>query len=131
MGATIGALTFDYDLIWQRPAPVIVGSDVQARDGSTMSIRVLSPSQSEKVVSLRYEWESWAAYEALQAMALLGGTYTMRPEGRISSTYTVRFAADNPVPQPKHSYFDDVSPGDFSGYTTDHWTGTINVIIVG
>ena len=130
MAATIGALTFTYDLIWQRPLPVVVGSDVQARDGSTVSIRVASPSQSEKVVTLRYDWESWATYEALQAMALAGGTYTMRPETSVSTTYTIRFAANDPVPHPKHSIFDDVSPGDFVGHETDLWSGQINVIIV-
>lgn len=131
MGATLGTVTFTYDLIWQRSLPNIVGSDVQARDGSLVSIRVASPSQAEKVVSLRYTWESWATYEALQTLALAGGTYTMVPELRTGTSYTVRFAADNPVPLPKHSYFDDVSPGDFNGYVTDHWSGSINLIIVG
>lgn len=131
MAAYLGSVTFSYNLIWLRPAPNIVGSDVQARDGSFVSIRVASPSQTERLVQVKYAWESWATVQALLQLALTGGTYTMKPEDGVATTYTVRFAADSPVSLPKHSTMDEeVSPGVFVGKRTDTWEGTLNLIVV-
>lgn len=132
MSVYIGSLQFDHDLIWTRPQPNTVGSDKEARDGSWVMVRVVSPSQTERKAILKYQWETWETYEALALMARTGGVYTMKPENDVSTTYQIVFAADNPCPKPQHSVMEEeVSPGVVIDEETDLWDGIINVFVIG
>jgi hypothetical protein len=130
MAITLGAISFWQPLVWKNKSkPVVIGSDVRARDGEIISIRGTDITQHQ-YATLAYEWEPWSTVVTLRTYWAAGGTYTMKPEDG-ATTYTVRFQAQDGVTEPKHVAFGtDVAPDAMAGTYLDYWSGEINVVII-
>ena len=127
----IGSITLEYPLLWLRRRPKVLGADTMCRDGSVVSVRAASVSQTERFAKLRAQWITFSQLETLRAMAATANTYSMQPE-YASTAYSFRFAAENGVSDEKHEEWgEDANPDEVSGYPTDIWSCTLNVIIVG
>lgn len=129
MSVYLGGVTFPRSLKWLRVPQKIVGTDVETRDGSIVSIRVKTPS-TDSFLSLVFDRVPWSTVETLMGMAETSSTFTLKPENSVSTTYTVRFSDKGVSDVESMAFGKALYPSAVEGYATDLWKGILNLIKV-
>jgi hypothetical protein len=130
----IGNTQLRYPLRWKNKpiASVKIGSDTRTLSGDMVFLRgkIAAGAHLPTEATLTYSWESAATIRALDVMWKSGQQYSADFEGN-GRHYTLIFAADNGLTEPKNAAFGDLAVyAQLEGWDTDIWDGEINVIIL-